>query len=274
MSWVALADAGDERRFGGKAVRLGAALRAGLPVPAGVALSASFVSDVAEADELALTELTRALAGLPGPVAVRSSVVGEDSSAASFAGQHRTCLNLRTPAEVAVAVAAVWRSAAAPSALAYRERLGLDSAPVVGVLIQALVDADTAGVMFSCHPVSGAKERLIEASWGLGQAVVAGAVVPDRYRLALSGDVLEQTAGDKPTALHAHPEGGLAERAIAPEASTRLCLDDDALHELHELAARCEALFEGPQDIEWAFAGRALHLLQSRAVTRAGGRDG
>ena len=76
------------------------------------------------------------------------------------------------------------------------------------------------------------------------------------------------------TALHAHPDGGLAQRAIAPEPSTRLCLDDDALHNLHRLATRCEALFDGPQNIEWAFVGPDLYLLQSRPVTRVGGHDG
>jgi pyruvate,water dikinase len=241
VTWVHLEDATDEGRFGGKALQLGVALRAGLPVPAAVALSVELVAALAQADARAVSALHRALDEVPGPVAVRSSALGEDSAAASFAGVHRTLLNVRTPADVAVAVEAVWQSARAPAARAYRGRLGIGGVPQVAVVIQTMVDADTAGVMFTRHPISGVDERLIEASSGPGDAVVSGRVVPDRYRLNRSGEVLERTPG---------------------------CLSDGALHALHRLASRCESLFEGPQDIEWAFAGADLHLLQSRPVTR------
>ena len=96
------------------------------------------------------------------------------ASAASFAGQHLTVLNVHSIADVPGAVREVWWSANSDSAITYRQRVGLFTRPSVGVVVQALLNPDVAGVMFTEHPVTGADERLIEASWGLGEAVVAG----------------------------------------------------------------------------------------------------
>ena len=123
------------------------------------------------------------------PLAVRSSCVDEDSAEASFAGQHLTLLNIPSCDEVPDAVREIWWSANSDSAITYRQRVGLFRQPSVGVVVQALLDPDCAGVMFTRNPINGADERVIEASWGLGEAVVAGRVVPDNYRIARSGEV-------------------------------------------------------------------------------------
>ena len=267
MTWASLADATDERRFGGKAARLAAAAGFGLPIPDGVALSVSLTEAAATHDPAAIAALEAIWQGLPGSVAVRSSVVGEDSTTASYAGQHATHLNVCSAADLRTAVVAIHESARAPAALAYRGRLGIEDLPETGVLLQAFVDAEVAGVMFTRSPLRGAQERLIEASWGLGVLVAAGRVVSDRYRLAPSGTVVERTAGPKHVALRPRPDGGTIEQPVPTELVQRRCLDDDHLDALAGLAARCEALFGAPQDVEWAFADGELWLLQVRPIT-------
>ncbi len=208
------------------------------------------------------------LGALDSPFAVRSSCIGEDSAGASFAGQHATKLNVRTVVQLADAVAAVWQSGHSAGALAYRRKLGLDDAPRMGVVVQQLVDPAVAGVLFTRHPVTGADERLIEATWGLGEAVVQGLVIPDLYRVSRTGEVLERIAGHKPIAIRARVDGSTASEPVAPNLVEALCLDDADLRALHRLAHRCEESFEGPSDIEWALVGRSLYLLQRRRITR------
>jgi pyruvate, water dikinase len=268
MSVVALAAARDERTFGGKAVQLGAGIRAGLPVPDGVALAAEFVQAVARGDERARAHLEEVCAGLTGPLAVRSSAIGEDSAAASFAGQHATFLNVRGVAAAAEAVEGIWRSAWSKSALAYRRRVGADGSVRMGVVVQRLVAADVAGVMFTRNPVTGVDELVIEASWGLGEAIVQGVVIPDLYTVACNGEVLARTPGTKQVAIRPWADGDTRREPVEPELVETLCLADADLHGLFELAARCEDVFgPGPHDVEWAIEGEVLHLLQRRPVT-------
>lgn len=264
---VALGEARDESEFGGKAVGLGAAIRAGLPVPDGLALSATLVAAVAAGERAAFAELTVVHKSLPGPLAVRSSCVGEDSAAASFAGQHLTRLNVRTPDEFTDAVAAVWRSGCSQSALAYRRRLGLEPTPWMGVVVQRLIEPDVSGVLFTRHPVTGADERIIEATWGLGEAVVQGLVAPDRYRLSATGEVLERSRGDKRIAIRPRADGLTVSEPVAAHRVHALCLDDRQLACLHALARDCESAFQAPSDIEWAFTHGGPQLLQRRAIT-------
>jgi pyruvate,water dikinase len=266
---VALGDACDEDDLGGKAVQLGAAIRAGVPVPDGMALPAALVAAVAAGDPAAVAELSVVRDFLPGPLAVRSSCVGEDSAAASFAGQHLTQLNVRSLDQLVVAVAAVWRSGCSESVLAYRRKLGIERDPTMGVVVQRLVDPEVSGVLFTRHPVTGADERVIEASWGLGEAVVQGLVTPDRYRMSPAGDVLERSPGRKQIAIRAQPDGIAASEPVAAHLVEALCLDDRRLTSLHSLACRCEEAFPGPSDMEWAFADADLYLLQRRAITVA-----
>jgi pyruvate, water dikinase len=262
--------AADPLLFGGKAAQLSAALNAGLPVPGGVALGWTSVEALAT-DVTNLHSTSAALLEeLRPPLAVRSSAVGEDSAGASFAGQHHTELGVFDAESLANAILAVRASAFAPSALAYRERLDLPGRPRIGVVVQRLVQAECAGVLFTRNPLTGVAERVIEAAWGLGEAVVAGLVTPDRYRLCQDGFLLEQWAGEKDIALRFVP-GGVAEEEVELDRVHRLCLDAGALAKLHALAARCERAFGSELDLEWAFEGGIVHLLQHRPITRAAG---
>ncbi len=264
---VPLAKARETSLYGSKAVGLGDAARQGLPVPPGVALSGDLVEAIASSDDGANAKLAKAIASLPPPFAVRSSAVDEDGAAASFAGQHLTMLNVHSASEVPSAVREVWWSANSDSAITYRQRVGLFTRPSVGVVVQTLLNPAVAGVMFTENPVTGADERLIEASWGLGEAVVAGLVVPDHFRLDRSGQVLERKAGRKHTAVRSLPNGGTAEHAVPPAQAAQLCLDDAQLAALSELALQCEQVYGPRRDIEWAFQDGTLYLLQCRAVT-------
>jgi hypothetical protein len=270
---VPLEDARDDSLFGSKAVGLGEATRAGLPLPPGVALSGAVVDAVASGDEQAIEEVRKLVRPLGGPLAVRSSAVDEDGAEASFAGQHLTLLNVPSADDVSAALREVWWSANSDSAISYRQRVGLFTRPSVGVVVQTLLAPESAGVMFTRSPITGADERVIEASWGLGEAVVAGRVIPDHFRINRSGEVLERTPGLKKLAIRTLPQGGTIEEAIPTELTEQLCLDDDQLEELNRLAGRCEEVYGPARDIEWAFADGQLYLLQCRAITGTGSQQ-
>jgi pyruvate,water dikinase len=267
---VPLKEAHDESRFGAKATGLGAAARSGLRIPAGIALSGSIVDAVAAGHEAAIAQLTIASRPLAGPLAVRSSAVDEDGADASFAGQHLTLLNVPSVDDLRAAVQEIWWSANSDSAITYRQRVGLFTRPSIGVVVQSLLSPDVAGVLFTQNPINGADERLIEASWGLGEVVVAGRVIPDSFRMDRDGRVLERTPGVKKVAIRAASDGGTFEEDVEAELVERLCLDDDLLTQLNVLADRCEQVFGPARDIEWALAQGQIYLLQCRAVTRAG----
>jgi pyruvate,water dikinase len=162
----------------------------------------------------------------------------------------------------------VYESAHSAAALAYRRRLGIAQEPRMAVVLQALVPAESAGILFTRNPLSQADERVIEGSFGLGEAVVAGLVTPDRFRLARGGALLEQALGDKDIVIAWHPNGGTHELPLDAERASQLCLSAAQLLELEALATACERAFAGPHDIEWAFAAGRLYLLQRRAITR------
>jgi pyruvate,water dikinase len=267
---VPLVEARDESIYGSKAVGLGEAAREGLPLPPGVALSGDVVEAVAAGEETAIEQVVHLVRDLPTPLAVRSSAVDEDGADASFAGQHLTLLNVPSCDAINDAVREIWWSANSDSAITYRQRVGLFRRPSVGVVVMSLLDPDSAGVMFTKNPITGDDERVIEASWGLGEAVVSGRVIPDHYRIDRDGKVLERTAGFKQIVIRSLPEGGTVEERLDRERAEQLCLDDDQLEALNALAARCETVYGPARDIEWAIAGGELYLLQCRAVTRAG----
>jgi pyruvate,water dikinase len=266
---VPLEEAREESLFGAKAVGLGEAMRAGLPVPPGLALAGDVTEAIAADDPETLAHLIEATQPLTYPLAVRSSAVDEDGVAASFAGQHLTVLNVTSPDGLGAAIREIWWSANTDSVISYRKRVGLFTRPSVGVVVQSLLDPEVAGVMFTQHPVTGADERMIEASWGLGEVVVAARVIPDNFRLSRSGEVLDRRAGVKEVAMRPVATGGTVEEAVAPERVEALCLDDDALGALDALATRCEEVYGPGRDIEWAYADGTLYLLQCRAVTHA-----
>jgi pyruvate, water dikinase len=261
---VPLIEAREEAVYGGKAVQLGTALRSGLPVPAGFVLSHASAEKALSSPRVC----AGALAELGGVVAVRSSAVGEDSSQASFAGQHATVLGVRSESALTDALFTVLDSSRGEAAVRYRRKLGLDPHPRMAVVLQKLVLADVAGVLFTKHPITRADERVIEASWGLGEAVVQGLVTPDNFRVARGGKLLAEAAGHKDIAVYWSEYGGTEQRPVDAKLVQRACLDARQLGQLDALASRCEEVFGGTQDLEFAFEGSALYLLQRRAITR------
>jgi len=150
-------------------------------------------------------------------------------------------LNVPKVGDLPAAIREIWWSANSDSAITYRQRVGLFARPSVGVVVQSLLDPDVAGVMFTQNPINKADERLIEASWGLGEVVVAGRVIPDSFRMDRVGAVHERTPGLKKIAIRAAADGGTLEESVAPELVGQLCLDDDQLTQLNALAAQCGA---------------------------------
>ena len=187
------------------------------------------------------------------PVAVRSSALGEDSAEATFAGQQDTYLWVRGVDAICDAVTKCWASLYSTEAVSYRERFGVEN-PAMGVTIQLMVDAAVSGVMFTCNPVSGDRSMVaINASWGLGLAVVGGEVTPDDYLVSkVTGEVVKQTINDK-----------AVEYVPAANGTKRVDVDEDrrtspASMRTHsptlvKVAKRIEKHFGAPQDIEWAF---------------------
>src|SRR5262249_53995298 len=136
----------------------------------------------------------------------------------------------------------------------------------MAVVVQRLVEAEVAGVLFTRDPLTGEKRMVVEASWGLGESVVSGRVTPDRFTLEYeSGQVLDRQINVK--AVQRARDG---ERAVPAERQSAPCLDDRRLADLAELGRRVEALYGGPRDVEWALAGGELWLLQARPITAAG----
>ena len=134
-----------------------------------------------------------------------------------------------------------------------------------------LLDARCAGVLFTENPVTHAREFVIEASYGLGEAVVGGLVTPDQYRVGADGRVAEVLVGEKDVMIGLDPGGGTCEEPVPEELVNVRCLDNVALKRLVELAMHCQSVFGARLDIEWAFTrGRQLMLLQARAITTGG----
>ena len=167
---------------------------------------------------------------------------------------------------------AAWRGTLAESARRYRARMGITGETQVAVLIQELVPAEVAGVLFTVDPMSGSRERwIIEASWGLGEAVVAGLVTPDHYTLTPGGELLARQLGDKERMIALDEQGGTHEMVVADAGRVQqACLDEEALSQLAALGTACEQLFGPGQDIEWTWCCSKLFLLQCRPVTRGG----
>ena len=253
----------DDGEFGGKSASLGELIASGIPVPPGFALSSRASEGDLEQVAAAYTEL-----GEPA-VAVRSSAIGEDSADATFAGLQDTYLWVRGTERVCEAVRDCWASLDNPEAVAYRARLGSDREAAMGVTLQVMVDAAVSGVMFTCNPVSGDPSSVsVNASWGLGLAVVGGEVTPDEYRMSkVTGELLHKTVARKDVE-YVPGEHGAERRDVPEERREARCLDDEQLRALLEVGRRVERHFGSHQDIEWAFDGDGeLFVLQARPVT-------
>ncbi|MCP2328341.1 pyruvate,water dikinase [Hamadaea flava] len=252
---------------GAKAAALGVLRRAGLPVPDGFVVPfdayrrAEGEADAALPDDL-FDAVRRGLDEIGDPpVAVRSSAAHEDSATASAAGQYDSVLGVRGVGAVAQAIRACWASLHSARAVAYQDVAG--SEPATAVLIQRLVDADVAGVMFTGGPDGS---TAIEASWGLGPSVVGGVVTPDAYQV-MDG-VVSATVGDKRVRLDRRA-GGLVRDIVPGSDRVRPCLDDATAVRLARLGDVVAGLSGAPQDIEWAITGETIWLLQSRPITVA-----
>lgn len=208
------------------------------------------------------------------PVAVRSSALGEDGEDATFAGQQATYLWVRGAGPVCDAVRDCWISLFSPPAIAYRARLGRESA-AMGVTVQLMVDAEVSGVLFTCNPVSGDPSMIaVNASWGLGVAVVGGEVTPDDLLVSkVTGEVVRETINPKEIEYVPDEAGrGAVKVEVPPERRAIRCLDGAALEALVDVSRRVERAFGSHQDVEWAIArGRpapaGLNVVQSRPVT-------
>ncbi|MEP7160169.1 MAG: PEP/pyruvate-binding domain-containing protein [Dermatophilaceae bacterium] len=290
---------------GGKAVNLGVMLRAGLPVPAGFsvvtdayrqaaqAAVAPFMSDLRNVDIRDVAPVASAVRdsvsrvvvpvaiasevtaahrrlGADRPVAVRSSATAEDLPHASFAGQQDTYLNVIGAEALIAAVRRCWSSLWTERAIVYRRAHGIDPSDVaLAVVVQDIVDATAAGVMFTANPVTGSRSQtVIDANHGLGESVVSGGVNPDRFVVTTaSGEIVERTMGDKRLVIRASPGGGVVTQR-RDAATDQWALTDRQVRELVALGARVTALYGEPQDTEWALdRDGGWWLTQARPIT-------
>ncbi|MDC3955033.1 PEP/pyruvate-binding domain-containing protein [Polyangium jinanense] len=294
---------------GGKAANLGEMLRAGVPVPPGFVLTTSAFRAAAEAanigpklealasadpsdrDRLAelAAEIRAALSSVTVPdaiaeacvraydvelggaaVAVRSSATAEDLPDASFAGQQDTYLGVLGKDALLDAVRRCWASLFTERAVVYRADRSIDPREVsLAVVVQRLVHARAAGVLFTANPVTGRRhEAVIDAAPGLGEAVVSGATNPDHLEVRVdTGEIVTRRLGDKRVVIEALPGGGTRHEQRA-DGSAEACISDTEARALAAMGARVEAHFGAPQDIEWAIdpEGKIL-LVQSRPIT-------
>ena len=229
-----------------------------------------------------LAAMTRALAriGEQAAYAVRSSATAEDLPTASFAGQHDTYLNVVGPAAVLQHVSRCWASLFTERAVTYRLRNGVDHRKVhMAVVVQQMVFPQAAGILFTADPVMGSRKvAVVEASFGLGEALVSGLVNADIYKVR-DGEIVSRTIGTKQLAIHASAAGGTREQAIEPARQQQPALTEREAVLLAQLGRQIEAHFGRPQDIEWCLVGDDFQIVQSRPITTlfpipdAGDRD-
>ncbi|MSQ40841.1 MAG: hypothetical protein EXR55_04135 [Dehalococcoidia bacterium] len=309
----------DVGRVGGKGANLGELTNAGIPVPPGFLVTAQTYSSFLDQANLTspiarhlrsldannpevlnqasarvkdvilgaplpegvagqITEAYQALGG--GPVAVRSSATAEDLPEASFAGQQSTFLNVVGPQQVVKAVQACWASLYEPQAIFYRTRRGFEHLAVgIAVVVQRMVQAEAAGVMFTVEPVSNNTSKMaIEAVYGLGEALVSGELTPDLFIVEKStGRVIERTIArqewkiTRNSDLSATWDEANIQEDIPPALQGAPKITGEQVMALCLLGKRIEALYGHPQDIEWAIEKGEIYVVQARAITTLGG---
>ena len=227
------------------------------------------IEEIAIPDDLAAA-ITRSIDRLDeqAAYAVRSSATAEDLPTASFAGQQDTYLNIVGSAAVLQHVSQCWASLFTERAVTYRLRNGIDHRKVqMAVVVQRMVFPRTSGILFTADPVTGNRKiSSVDASFGLGEALVSGLVNPDVYKVR-DGEVVARTIGKKQRAIHALPLGGTIEQAIEPERQEQPALTDAQIVRLALLGRRIEAHFGRPQDIEWCLVDDDFQIVQSRPIT-------
>ncbi len=292
---------------GGKGANLGALVQASFPIPAGfVVLTPAYQCFVESngiqseierlAAEVSLNEppaverastAIRALftqahmpeeikqailtgyAQLENAAAVRSSATAEDLPGASFAGQQETYLNITKQEDMLKAVQECWASLWTARALDYRARQGIAADAVsLAVVVQEMVQATAAGILFTANPVTGKRDEVvINAAWGLGEAIVSGQVNPDTITVEKASGVVKQVVIGNKTVMTVLVESGTAERAVDDAMRQGAVLTDEQIRQLTKLGRDIEGLFNAPQDIEWAIADGRFFILQARPIT-------
>jgi pyruvate,water dikinase len=304
--WLDEIGADDLDTVGGKAASLGELTAAGLPVPSAFVVTAdtyrSFIEESGIEDELFETvdvdsDDSRALAEAAEraqeliletdtppsvredllsaydemgdeDVAVRSSATAEDLPDASFAGQQETFLNV-SRADLLRRVKECWASLFTQRAIYYRNEQGFAHDVVdIAVVVQQMVDAEKSGVMFTSHPSTGGPTAILEAAWGLGEAVVSGAVSPDNYVVDReTGELEEVTVATKKVMCVRGEDGETIERAVPEDRQNERVLSDEEIDRLVEIGEQVEAHYDTPQDVEWAIYEGEVYVLQSRPIT-------
>ena len=298
---VSLADApaSDLALGGGKAANLGKLLRWGFPVPPGIVVTTvaydavvdrndlgEAISEVSQPDgpaviragfeqatlppdlEHAILSAYRKLGG--GAVAVRSSATAEDLPEAAFAGQQETFLGINDETALLDAVRRCWASLWSDRAIAYRAHHGMANISVkLAVIVQQMVPAEIAGVLFTANPITGARdETVIESSTGLGEALVSGLITPDQFMLRHARgrwQIVKRHLG--PRELEVRQRAGDGTEPIIGATAMAPALPDDTLLQLARMGDSIARRFGQPQDIEWAWADGQLSILQSRPIT-------
>lgn len=206
-----------------------------------------------------------------GYVAVRSSGTAEDLAGAAFAGLHDTYLDVRGEDELLDAVRRNWASVWTARAIAYRRERGFVELPSIAVVVQTMVEADVAGVLFTANPLTRTTSQLlVNANWGLGESVVQGITAPDQFVVEHGTfAVIEVVVGEKDREIVRDPATGrgVIERAVDPGRRSARTLTDAQLHDLARVGAAIHEHHGAPQDIEWALEGGRLQLLQARPIT-------
>ena len=309
VAWLEDVRSTDLGTVGGKAASLGELTGAGLPVPPGFVVTAgtyrTFIEEAGIDEELfsavdvdsedsdaleaaherahelivetevpenvreEIVEAYRSMGDGQTFVAVRSSATAEDLPDASFAGQQETFLNV-TEDDLVDRVQECWASLFSQRAIYYRNQKGFPHDEVdIAVVVQTMVDAEKSGVMFTSHPSTGDPRIIIEAAWGLGEAVVSGAVSPDNYVVdRTTGEIETMTVATKKV-MHVKDEetGETVEREVPEDKRDQQVLMQDEIDRLIELGKQVEDHYGEPQDVEWAVAGGEVYMLQSRPIT-------
>lgn len=201
-------------------------------------------------------------------VAIRSSATAEDLPELSFAGQQDTYLNVNNETLLLQRVIDCWASLWTARAIGYRLRQGVGQQEIaLAVVVQQMVQSEVSGVLFTANPLNGSRvETVIDATLGLGEALVSGLVDPDHYVVeTLHNQIVQKTLGRKALSIRAEAEGGV--KQVNESVQDRPALSDEQILELAQLGQRVQQQFDGPQDIEWAYCEGKLYLLQTRAIT-------
>lgn len=261
----------DKSRFGGKVASLGEMYQAGIPVPNGFGVSIEAHKEFKHrpfSDEFK-SELHQAFKTLGAQrVAVRSSAIAEDAGDASWAGQLESYLNTEEE-KLEEKVRLCWQSIDTSHAQDYaRDKNICEGDLLVGVAVQAMVDPDAAGVMFTVNPVSvDRKEIMIESAYGLGEMVVQGAVTPDNFIVNRSKNEVTNFGISIKEKMMIYENGKNRIKAVPDDIEDRATLRENQVLELAQLGMKIENLYKAPQDIEWAIKSGVFFVVQARPIT-------